>query len=738
MLVYRCIKKYQNFLKFILVFLFLSNMLYANSLKVAIISDVFNKKFNEQIIYESKKLFYEEQLTFSVSLVSKQEEFRKKYASLSKNKSIKTILILGEQNRNFLQNEKEIKKTTFLLNSQAILKKNSLSKKNLFVLDYSSYENDLKFIKENFPSDKLLVLKNLDNSLSKEEKDAFVLYDFVYISSLFLNKTKQLSEVLSFFKQNKIKSFYSGSDSIFTTKTLFFKNKINLTKISRTFALNLYQALKTKDELEKYTKIYLNEEINFNESIASKLFFNPSYDLLSKVKLNKADENKSNLITLQEALKIVLNKSFDYKIAKNELLLSNENINMAYSSYKPNISASLSYSKIDSDTARYSSGVYYEKTSLASLSYSQLLYSPLSYKNIDISKKLYSSYENETEGIKQRVLYEVVLAYLNTLSLQKSYEIVKSKKNFIKQNLFLAKNRLEVGFSDKSDIYRWQSELANVNIDLVNVKANLNKQKIEFTNLLQIPNDKEISLLSYDINGEIFQLFNKTPALLIKSPKNLKKLSSYLGSSFIKEHNAIKQYESLIKAKKEQIKATKQSFYLPTLSFALSASTVLDKDGEGSQSINSWDDDKYKATLNLKIPLYESGVKSINLQKYQLELKNLHNILNKIKLDINKDINKDMQNISSSYNSIKYSSIAYISAKKNYELIQDKYSKGKSTILELLDAQNSMIIARMTKNSSTYSYLLDISTIFYTIGYIDILHDKSQKEKIQNELKEVL
>ena len=65
------------------------------------------------------------------------------------------------------------------------------------------------------------------------------------------------------------------------------------------------------------------------------------------------------------------------------------------------------------------------------------------------------------------------LNYLNTLSLEKSYEIVKNKKTFIKENLTLAENRLEVGFSDKSDIYRWQNELANVNIELVICKSKL-------------------------------------------------------------------------------------------------------------------------------------------------------------------------------------------------------------------------------------------------------------------------
>ena len=108
------------------------------------------------------------------------------------------------------------------------------------------------------------------------------------------------------------------------------------------------------------------------------------------------------------------------------------------------------------------------------------------------------------------------------------------------------------------------------------------------------------------------------------------------------------------------------------------------------------------------------------------------------KSKIQRDIFKTMQSISSSFDSIKFSNLAYKSAQKNYLLIQDKYSKGKSNIVTLLDAQNSMIIANKQKNNSVYIYLSDLSQMFYTIGYIEILNDKNKKEEMQIKLKEVL
>ena len=182
----------------------------------------------------------------------------------------------------------------------------------------------------------------------------------------------------------------------------------------------------------------------------------------------------------------------------------------------------------------------------------------------------------------------------------------------------------------------------------------------------------------------------------------------------------------------------KNDRFSPTVSFSASVKEILDRDGVGANVNRSWDDSEYQVGINLSLPLYESGKKRILIEKNRRELINLQHTLQNEKSKIQKDIFQTMQNISASYNSIKFSKLAYRSAQKNYELIQDKYSKGKSSILTLLDAQNSMIISNIVKNNSVYNYLRDISTIFYNIGFIEVLSNKDKKEQMQIKLKEVL
>ena len=396
--------------KAMLLMIFCINLLYAKHLNVRIISDAFSSDLNEQIMYETNKLFVdEEKIKFTIIKTAKKEDFAKIFKASNKDINIDAILILGQNNTKLLLEEKYFNKQIILLSSMALNENSLISKKNLYIVDYSTYKKDLSFIKNNFVSKKVFILNDLEKSIKKEELGKLKNYDFVYIQNESFNKKKSLEFLFSYLNENKIKSFYSFDNSSFINKTLFYNQKINLSKISRTVALELYQAFKEeKEELIKYNKVYSNLAVVLNEDIALKIEYKPSFDLLEKVLSVGSNKSKNLKINLQVAISMVLEKSYDYQISKNNLLRQNENINNAYSFYKPNINLSASYTRIDKDRAKYSNGAYVEKTSSLSLSYSQLLYSPLSYKNININKILYEASKSETKTMQDAILYQVV------------------------------------------------------------------------------------------------------------------------------------------------------------------------------------------------------------------------------------------------------------------------------------------------------------------------------------------
>ncbi len=715
---------------------------YASELKIALIDDGFNENLSQKIISESSKLFnYEQKIIFLKYKITKKQDFGELYKRLEKDENIDVIMGVGYKNSGYLISQKNFSKPSIAVGFTYWKIQKRPSDKNLSVIDYSSFSKDLEFMVENFSEDKRVVLvndfiKNRDkNTFKISQKSQYKDFDFVYVSSLNGSSTEEKENLFHYLNKNNIKSFYEGDVSSLTNKPLFSRSQKDTIKIARAIALSLYQVFIENEKPENYIKVYSNEQVLFHSITARKIEFYPSFDLLTKV--IKKDEIVSDIkkINLDDALRFAIRNSYDYKIANNTLSLYGQDIKNAKSAYRPDIYMNTSYSKIDSDRASFNNG---EKTLTAGITLSQLIYSSSATKNINIQEYFYDSQENEKKLAQQAVLYKVIITYLNTLNYQKNYEIVKGKIIFIKQNLNLAKNRMEVGSSDKSDIYRWESELANVNLDLVSARKNYNSSKIELSNLLQIPSKENISLQEYSIDNDLFKIFGQTPATLVSNPNDLEKVSTFLSEDIILNHDTLKTYENLIKAKKEEIQMSKNSKYSPSVYLNANINNTVNRSGKGADVVNAWNDTSYKFGIDIKIPLYESGKKNISIEKSRLELISLQYALQNEKSKIQRDIFKTMQSISSSFDSIKFSNLAYKSAQKNYLLIQDKYSKGKSNIVTLLDAQNSMIIANKQKNNSVYIYLSDLSQMFYTIGYIEILNDKNKKEEMQIKLKEVL
>ncbi len=447
-------------------------------------------------------------------------------------------------------------------------------------------------------------------------------------------------------------------------------------------------------------------------------------------------ENKQNktfkTLNLKEVLNLAVENNLQIKRNQNSIKLQEIGVHETKSLYKPKIDIFSNYIEIDEDRALASRGLNPQRTLEAGLKLSQLIYSDKVLKNIEINKLLYKSTKQEAKALDDEILYKVTLIYLNIIKAKEYNQIIKIKHDFIQRNLLFAKQRNQIGVQDRSDVYRWQSELANANIQLATSQKELKKLKVQLSNLLRIKN--EYDFLEYGLNSKLFKLLNKDA---IKYLEN-KKVQEAFTSEIVHTHPRLKQIKELIKAKNEQLQMNKNSYYLPSIAFEGSAKKVLKRGGEASDMPRISDDEEYQAVINLNLPLYEGGVKNSKIQKNEVELIDLKLQYNDVKNLIIENVRKNYDSLEESYSKIGYSKDSLNSSQKNYELIQDKYKKGKENIISLLDAQNSYIVSKLNLNISNIEYLVDLSSIYFFSGRIDILLDEIKKEEVERKIQEIL
>lgn len=510
--------------------------------------------------------------------------------------------------------------------------------------------------------------------------------------------------IFVFKSQNSFKSTKNHVINYDKIITLYDENRV-----IRTTSISILELLK---ENIKKKSIYLKSDyINNDEEKIDKNL--KKYSLLDIY--NLIDKNN---LTLKQNI--------------NELTFSKLNKDEAVSLYKPKVELFADVIQIDADRAKYSSGLYSEGTVDYGLKVTQLIYSNRVIKNIEIKKYLDKSVKNRVKNEKNEVIYKSILTYLNILKLKKYNDIINVKKDFITKNLQLSNQRVQIGVQNRSDIYRWKNELASVNIELANSLKQLENLKLNLSNMILL--DEKYDLENYGLYSSIFKINDNIAIKYI----NNEKIQDYFFENMIFKHPSLKYIDELINAKNEQYDMNKQSRYLPTVSLQAQGKKIEDRYGSASNFPRPWDNNELQVVLNLNLPLYEGGKKSLDIQRSEVELLNLKLKYNEVKNLIKTNLLQNYDSIKKSYSKIKYSQESQSFSKKNYALVLDRYKKGKENIISVLDAQNSYIVSRLNKNISIIDYLADLTSIYYFTGNIDVLIDKNKKIELEKEILRIV
>lgn len=551
----------------------------------------------------------------------------------------------------------------------------------------------------------LVIDKNSYNYLEKikdETKTLFNLEDNIEYKIHKCNSTDCfIDKKAVYLIQSKIKKDKKKDSYIVAYNDAF--TKIDKQKIVRATALSIFEFLKDK----KSSTIYIQNKEKENSFIVKK---------------------KLDSLTLDDVFDKLNKNNFSIKQNANRILMGTLDIESAKSDYKPHLELFSNVIQIDADRAKYSTGQYSEGTIEMGAKVSQLIYSNDVLKNIEIKKLLDKSIKNETKAANDEILYQAVLTYLNIMKAKKNLNIIKTKQMFIKQNLDFAKQRFEIGAKDKTDIYRWESELADVNMQLTSAKNSYDSLKTELSNIILY--EKEYELEEYTLDSKRFKLLQKDAVKTIVSPK----IQELLSEQIIFSHPNLKYIKELIEVKKEEKSLNESSRYMPTLALEAEAKKIIDRYGEAENYARPWDDKEYQAVLNLSIPLYEGGEKSVAIQKNELELINLKLQYEDAKSIINKNIKQNSDSLKSSYENLYYAKESLKFTKKNYESVLDRYKKGEENIITLLDAQNTFIVSRLNENISEIEYLTNLSSIYFFSGNIDVLINEIKKEKFEKNI----
>jgi len=694
------------------------------------------------------------------------EQARKNYNQLLNDESIDIILAFGVINNLIIKNQKEYPKPTFLFGSVNIdlvnvdLQKETSGIENYtYLIQKVSFKEDLIKFKEltNFDSVGIIVEKRvaeilpLKETFDKQLQEIGASYklipyetlgditgnldgvDAVYLAGGFFLKSNEIKQLAAAFIENKIPSFTSTSkkdvvDGLFATN----QGEEQLDQLLRRIALSVEAYVSGEKLSELAVFIETNPRLTINFNTAERIDVPIKYSLINSTDFvgdfkNSISEKKYNLIT---AIDQVLEQNLSLAAQQKDVELSKQEVKTANSNYFPNLSTSATATYVDPDAAANSFGQNPEYSTSGNVTLQQTVFSEAANANITIQKNLLKAQQENLNATQLDLIFDISNAYFTTLILKANTQIQLRNLDLTKRNLQIAKQNFEAGQSGKSDVLRFQSQMAQNQQALVEAVNQLEQGFILLNQLLNNPTEMEIDVEDVELNKGIFKEYNYNELTeLLDNPKLRDTFTAFLIEEAKKNAPELKALAYNLEATKRSEKLFGSGRFLPTVALQAQYSRVFNRSGAGSTAAFPGAellDDNYNVALNVSIPIFNQNQNNINKQNAIIQKDQLNINKANFELGLSANVRNNVLNVVNQLSNIELSGVSEEAAKEALELTQTSYSSGSVNIITLLDAQTNYLNAQLARTNAIYNFLINTLQLERTMGYYFLLNTENE------------
>ena len=415
--------------------------------------------------------------------------------------------------------------------------------------------------------------------------------------------------------------------------------------------------------------------------------------------------------SLEKAVEIALQNKETLKASALDLRSSKQDIKSSYSGILPSLRASTSMteSRFPEQTVGFnqSSGeILSDVSSITSassnISINQNIYDGgVWWNNIRLAKNNYKISEQFNRQIKTNIIRNVHFAYFNYLKAMQLLGVARSNLMSSQQQLALVEQKFDLGSAKKTDLLKAKVRFGQARVDLISNDASLKSAYRNLKNAMGLINtNDEFSISDVERPLEIIPEFETGFELIQKFNPSIK----------------AKQYQ--IVAAKIGTKIAKGS-RMPNISISASAFGTAESISDAVS--NSYgDNQRTNTSLSISLPLYSGNTISTRIQKAKLTVnKQESEYLTQLEdLSVQlKDLIDQLQNFSEI---IPINETVLESAEEDLKLSQVRYSQGSTTILEVLNAQVSVVQAKSSLVRSKYDAFIQQANLKALLGTLDV------------------
>lgn len=569
-------------------------------------------------------------------------------------------------------------------------------------------------------------------ALNKLGKDL----DAIYLGAVFRMSDEETQKLIAGVNAKKLPSFsLLGSSDVAKGVLAGIAPPSNHQRISRRVALSIQRSLAGENPANFSVNMSFKENLVINMATVRAIDFYPTWNQLSEATLlHEEKQNIQRQLSLKQVAKEAVQANLELKVANQQVNSGLNNVHQAQSNLRPQLELSATGRMIDKDRAASSFGNQPEYAGIGSLTFTQVLVSPQARGNVGIQRSLQQSRQHQRQQTRLDIILQATQGYLNVLQAKSLERIQKDNLRLTRRNLELARTRKAVGYSGPSDLYRWESQIALSKKDLIDAQSRLKLAAINLNQLLNRPINEAFVPQEIDLNNTSLVIANPEIFKYIDNPRKFSILGDFLTEEGIANLPNIKQIDAAIAAQKRLRMINKKQFFTPTIALQAGADYLFYRGGEGvgapaisipspngpvnlSDNFSSPDKINWQVGLKASLPLLTGGKRQANWQKTNIEILKLETQKQQLILKLKQRIMSTLALTRAAYSSIQLTQAAEKAASKNFDLVQDAYSKGVVSVIQLIDAQNAAIKAGQFSANAVYEFIIRLLSLERATGH---------------------
>ena len=408
--------------------------------------------------------------------------------------------------------------------------------------------------------------------------------------------------------------------------------------------------------------------------------------------------NSAFAITLYDALNQTFKNNIQLNAERENIKVSEEDINISKSDFKPSLTLSGSKTIEKTNKLTNQSGGDAAINDVDPFTTTiKLEQKVLDYgRNLTLQKNIIGLDLAKANLVKkeQEVFHDAIDAFTNLIFARETLAINSKNLNLLIRQLESDKIRRDRGQITNTDLAQTESSLAGAKAQFAKSKSDLQISKLNYENIIGKLSDP--SKLQKNSNA------------IVNIPKNLNE-----AINLSKQNNP-----DLLIAKLELEKSKKdlnisESDLKPTASLSLQRTYTDDL----NTTVDEKEQDILKATVSW--PFYSGGKKRHTINKN-------NNLTNRKRLLLDNAIKNNYTNVASAWSSLQSSEsflnsvkVQVKAARVAYEGISAEYERGSRTTLDVIQSNSLLLSAKISLANSEKNYLMAQYNLLKVIGLLN-------------------